>query len=109
MWKLSEALDLVAELTVPLKEAGYGVGVCGSVLVKGYSTHDLDLVVFPLNTSKLSVPGTSREDALRRVGMALRHGQAVVQARWRKLGSTDEKHVEVWSYQGKRVDVFFLR
>jgi hypothetical protein len=28
---------------------------------------------------------------------------------WRKLGSYDCKHVEIWEFQNKRVDILFLK
>lgn len=104
---MSEATELVSALAGPLAEAGYGLGMCGSVLKNGHSNHDLDLVVFPLRTDRgiLSVA----KSALRKNGVDPLYDRSVVTSRWRKLGSGDEKHVEVWEYKGKRVDIFFLK
>lgn len=98
----------LAALCPELRTVGYDVALGGSVLTRGASAHDLDLVVFPLRTS------TQNRSALlvtlERFGMHRQHSVEVVHARWRALGSRDEKHVEVWvDWAGRRIDLFFLR
>ncbi len=107
MWDLSDALRLVSLLNGPLAAAGFGVGMAGSVLTAGGSDHDLDLIVFPLRTSENNT--NDARSLLWNMGMNLLFNRGVVTARWRKLGSDDEKHVEVWEHEGKRVDIFFLK
>ena len=105
-WTRDEALTLVAALWPSLKAVGYYVGLTGSVLVKGTSRNDLDLIVYPASTTsqdKNRVVG-----ALMDAGLTRLTGRDGVHRRWRRLGSSDEKHVEVWELDGKKVDVFFL-
>jgi len=51
-WHLLEAIDLLHKVEAIAKNAGLHVGLAGSVLHKGQSVDDLDLVVFPLQTKK---------------------------------------------------------
>lgn len=108
MWDLTDALRLVSLLNEPLRLTGFGVGMAGSVLTAGGSNHDLDLIVFPLRTTRNNVEDV-RSMFRMCAGMRLLFDRGVVTARWRKLGSDDEKHVEVWEHEGKRVDIFFLK
>lgn len=106
-WAQSDALRFCKELTDHLKPCGYAVALTGSVLTKGESTKDLDIVVFPLSTAKQDPEGLQSE--LRRFGMHCALGAKDVRLFWRKAGSKDRKHVEVWQYNYKRVDIFFLK
>jgi len=106
-WSLPEALQLVRELVEPLRSVGYALGLTGSVLTKGESTHDLDLVLYPLSSAKEDP--TALRAALEAHGLKLHVPKERVQKTWRRLGSQDEKHVEVWLYQDRRVDLFFLK
>lgn len=51
-WNLTEALEVLRKVELIAADFGLHVGLCGSVLHKGRSTDDLDLVVFPLKTEK---------------------------------------------------------
>jgi len=51
-WERYEALKLLSDIEPIAAEFGLHVGMCGSVLHKGGSNDDLDLVVFPLKTEK---------------------------------------------------------
>lgn len=51
-WNFFEARDFVKTAEMLATASGLHLGVCGSVLHKGYSPDDLDLVVFPLQTRK---------------------------------------------------------
>jgi hypothetical protein len=42
------------------------------------------------------------------LGMTLAYDREFVTERWRSAGSNDNKHVEVWMYENKRVDLFFV-
>lgn len=87
--------------------AGYFIGIAGSVFTKGKSTKDLDLILSPLTTA------IDTRDNARLVLVA--HGwkpyvsRETVTKMWRRRGSLDEKHVEVWLHDARRIDVFFLR
>lgn len=52
MWTQQEALELIRTLDPIAAKCGYHIGLCGSVLHHGASDDDLDLVLFPLKTSK---------------------------------------------------------
>jgi len=51
-WNFIEAHDFLRQVERIANECGLHVGMCGSVLHRGASTDDLDLVVFPLKTKK---------------------------------------------------------
>jgi hypothetical protein len=106
-WVLEDALEFVRKLDPVVRTAGYSVGLAGSVLTKGESPKDLDLLLFPLSTEKVDVEDLVK--TLREFGMRLIIDREHVKARWEKLGSEDEKWVEVWRYEGKRVDLFFVK
>ncbi len=107
-WKLEEAVELCARLSVALSTAGYAVGLTGSVLIHGKSRKDLDLIIYPLTTQTQRTRWTLHE-TLVRFGMDIRVPKEQVHEAWRNSGSKDTKHVEVWDYCGRRVDLFFLR
>lgn len=106
-WTLDEGLELIRKLVDPLKNVGYSIGVTGSVLIRGSSNDDIDLLVYPLSTSiqneELAV------QTLIDFGFILKYDVEQVHTAWRKMGSTDEKHVRLFRYDGRRVDVFFVR
>jgi hypothetical protein len=82
------------------------VALAGSVLTKGSSRSDLDIIIYP--HVKREHDYETLAAALRQQNMTQLHDRNVVTAAWRRKGSFDDKHVEVWEFQGKRVDVFFL-
>ncbi len=106
-WPLEEGLTLVQELSGPLLEKGWAIGLTGSVLLKCHSDKDLDIMVYPMSTT-----GThTAEDVhvvLIKAGLKLVRTSEEVQAYWREKGSLDEKHVEAWGFRGRRVDVFYF-
>lgn len=104
-WDLEDALKFVRMLKEELEAVGCGVGLTGSVLFRGHSYSDLDVLLYPLQGT-LDAGAVTAE--LSRVGCVLRADRARVTAIWRRKGSTDTKHVETWSYYSKRVDFFFL-
>lgn len=107
-WTLAETATFVQALAPTLAASGFGVGVTGSVLTKGQSQHDLDIIVYPLQ-STASTDIAKAKLALVEAGMACHLGADVLKRVWRKKGSLDEKEVEVWRFGKKRVDVFFLK
>lgn len=106
LWSLEQAVELCRLLSAHLKPVGYAVGLTGSVLTAGQSKKDLDLIVFPLDTS--AADGRRLNECLLEFGFRLLYTTDVVRARWARLGSQDAKVVSVWQYEGKRVDLFFL-
>lgn len=117
-WTLEQAIDHVSIMRDLLRAVGFEVGMCGSVLFEGKSENDLDVIVFPtrrrLEGFTVRVDQTPAYEAivqkLAKIGMMRTYTRDAVQARWRKLGSDDTKHVEVWHCpDGRRVDLFFLQ
>lgn len=107
-WTLSEATALLSGIAPGLLTRGFAVGLTGSVLTKGQSEHDLDIVLYPLQFTAETNWEAARE-ALTNAGFVCHLPVDVVQSAWRRKGSLDEKRVEVWLFNKRRVDVFFLR
>lgn len=104
MWTLGEALALVRSIEPVVAVVGWHVALGGGVLLRGESTHDLDLIFIPHSTAKMVI------DNLRMafVGLSWRrmHTAAMMLSSWQRKGSTDRKFVEVWcTPEGRRVDV----
>lgn len=109
-WTLDEAVRLMRRMWPGLQEAGWHIGLTGSVVYRGSSKKDLDLVAYPRDSS----PGGSKIHALqcylRDRGWQRRSGPEATREIWREKGSKDEKHVEVWqTLDGRRVDVMVMR
>ena len=107
VWTLGLALALIRELTPALKHAGFSLGLCGSVLVDGASKSDLDIIVFPMNASTYNVRDARR--VLEEYGLKPLLPRHEVAATWARKGSDDTKHVETWSWERRRIDLFFMR
>lgn len=107
VWTLDDALTACRRLEEVLAPAGYHVALGGGVLLRGHSHKDLDVLVYPRNVQAL--------EQERAVGLLLGAGfrrwmtAEQVQAMWRKVGSTDNKTVEVWRFEGKRIDLFWVK
>jgi hypothetical protein len=87
--------------------AGFHTGMLGSVLLRGQSRKDLDLVLYPHHSEALD--RTRLDEALVSFGLKRLADRAKVTRIWRDFGSSDNKHVEVWQWGKKRVDFFFLK
>ncbi len=104
MWTLDEALMTVREQIEPaLAGHGWHCAIAGGVMLHGSSKHDLDLVVFPHNSSS-SVVENMRE-ALRAVGMIQTQEISDMHHKWSTRGITDRKLVEIWLNAGRRIDI----
>lgn len=106
VWTLEGALPLLREVEAVVELLGYHVGLAGSVLTKGFSRNDMDMILYPASTARQ--PKEAVAAALKGLGMRQTHSVHVVWKAWKKMGSDDTKHVEKWEYRGKAVDVFFL-
>lgn len=107
MWKIAEALQLVNDLQRDVNKVHWNVVLGGSVLYKGKSDKDLDLVFFPFDTSLAKV--SRLQDKLEEQGWTRTHNVEQMWAHWRHKGSNDRKHVEIYRTEdGKRIDVFIL-
>ena len=105
-WTLVDALDFLRGLQARVEPIGYHVGLLGSVLLKGESLNDLDILIYPASTEKKSHGRLF--DVFIGYNMTLVIDVQDVQAKWRRDGSQDTKQVSVWSWGGRSVDVFFL-
>jgi len=107
-WALEEAVVLLQRLRPLLELRGFSVGLTGSVLSRGISSHDVDIIVYPLQSTPRTDMAVAKE-VLRDAGLRCVLTAEFVQSSWRKRGSCDEKHVEVWRDGNRRIDVFFLK
>lgn len=108
-WTLEEACALLRHIEGNAKRFSCHVGLLGSVLHRGHSEHDLDIVIYPKNSTMHAFEHRAAE-ALRASGLKPVFNRDFVQKQWERAGSSDEKHVEVWETpDGRRVDVFFMR
>lgn len=111
-WTRALAFDLVAKLGPALKDVGFACALTGSLLTKEESAHNLDLVIYPRDSSAFAdSPScwTAAHLVLNACGLELRFDRDFVLEQWRKKGSTDAKYVDVWFVDGRRVDIFWLR
>jgi hypothetical protein len=106
IWTLADALPLLREVQTVVQPFGYHVGLAGSVLTKGFSYNDMDMILYPASTARQ--PKGDVTATLVDLGMRQIHTFEKVRTAWKRMGSNDTKHVEKWDYQGKPVDVFFL-
>ena len=106
-WTIEQGLLFVRCLQSRIAPLGYGVALAGSVLMKGDSKTDLDVVVFPYNTDCQSHRHLSA--ALKDHGLTRRFSQQSVQRYRRQHGQQDPKHLEIWMHGKQRVDLFFLK
>lgn len=98
-----------------MQQNGYEIGLTGSVLYKGASIKDLDLIVYPHKTTVYEDFDRAAQ-ALFLAGLTCIHNAEEVKAarqvkakRWNTEYTPDSKHVEVWDWRGKRVDIFFMK
>jgi hypothetical protein len=112
-WRLDEeTLAFVRSIEVALRPVRWHVALGGSVLHKGESVKDLDLIVFPRKRG----PDRPAEFkigrlhwALTSVGMTQRRTREWMQRNWNRRGIFDEKWVEVWLCpHGRRIDLLVL-
>lgn len=105
-WTLEEAVAFAQHLQPYVVAVGYHVGILGSVVTKGASSKDLDVLLYPHSTAKQDL--VALYGALVEAGMKRVVNFANVMKVRKTVASYDTKHVEVWEHQGRRVDVFFL-
>lgn len=101
MWSLEEAISFANALHEFLYPLGFDVALTGSILLKGVSEKDIDIIVYPLK--KISSNYQEMLDNLPKFGLRF------VRLPNHNLGYQDDgKNVQVWEYDNKRVDLFFL-
>ena len=106
-WGLEKALEFLRALRPALERVGFSCALAGSVLQEGHSDNDLDVVVFPLDTTCCN--RSLADMVFKQFGMEQLWHRHEIAEFWHRKGSTDTKHVEVWSHNNRRVDVFFLQ
>jgi hypothetical protein len=107
-WALEEAVALIQVISPGLMSQGFAVGLTGSVLTKGSSQHDLDIIIYPMR-STIRTHWEEARLALMGAGFSCLIPADEVRRAWSRKGSDDQKNVEVWLFNKRRVDVFFLR
>ncbi len=95
-WELIEAIQLVRRINEATLSCDYAVGLTGSVLFKGYSNKDLDLILYPLHNVN-----TEYERAINVIMVKSSHFRLYVPQR-----DKDEKLVfMLMGIDGRRIDV----
>lgn len=109
MWTREDACVFLEKLCRLLEPVNWYAGVTGSVVERGSSTKDLDMIIYPFRTDR----PFAKEEAyavFRSLGFRCLMPASAIRQIWRKLGSGDEKHIEAWIDKSRRrVDFFFLR
>ena len=101
LWTLDQARQFCVELNDYLAPFGYGVGLTGGILLRGTSDKDIDVIVYPYK--RVSSDFDPMYNALPNFG--LKYNKLPNENR----GYADDgKRVEIWDFQGKRIDLFFL-
>lgn len=104
MWTAEKAHALIGKIGFALQDRGWYCALAGSVLFKGHSDHDLDLIFYPHNSTDYKL--NYLYQALEEVGLIRWKTKEEVHLEWRiKRKSSDEKHVEIWMKGARRVDV----
>lgn len=106
-WTLAEAVVFAQHLQPFVVGEGYHVGILGSVLTKGESQKDLDILLYPHTTAMVDLEALY--EAMEEAGMHRIVPFANVCRVRAQVDSFDTKHVEVWEHRMRRIDVFFLR
>lgn len=107
MWTLEQAIDAMRRLEAKLAPHGYHVGLIGSVLTKGKSDKDLDIVVYPHESGGegQKTPDEIWEIILRE----LKPDESIICSDNPEGGyGRDLKDVRCTWRKGRRTDFFFL-
>lgn len=100
-WSLAEALVFANSLREFLLPLGFDIALTGSVLTKSFSDKDIDIIVYPLK--KISANYAELLIKLPEFGLKF------IRFPNNNQGYQDDgKNVQVWEYNNKRVDLFFL-
>jgi len=105
VWCNTDSRDFIRSLEYEIAKIGFHVGLRGSVLMQGQSNHDLDLVIYPHDST--NVRTDELYAVLCRSGLERQKTVAQVHAGWRAKGSADEKPYEIWTFVDRVVDIFY--
>lgn len=108
IWTLEQGLEILRNLEKNLKPLKYTSTLGGGVLFKGFSTKDLDIFIAPYN--KTDVNHDSLIKILEGLGFIRKKTKEEVHKGFEYAGDSEKihKHVEIWDFNGKRVDFFFV-
>lgn len=111
-WTLEEGLQVTRYLERLFKPFGFHVALGGGVMLRGRSSKDLDVIVYPDKVTPhfdASLHWAIVADALDEEDwVQFRDAEQMIK-NWRSIGSDDEKHVEVWmDPKGRRVDLIVM-
>jgi NTP pyrophosphatase (non-canonical NTP hydrolase) len=110
MWDLAKAIICSRYIATFAEKRGWGIAIGGSVLQQGWSPKDMDLVCFPLRADIQADPHQLYL-ALNEAGLKRLMSAPSVRETWKKQGSNDTKHVEIWEtndVERKRIDIFVM-
>lgn len=108
MWTQQEAIELLKRLEPDLAKVGFHCALGGSVLYRGTSEKDLDVIIYPHTYKKQSPPNNSIAEVVLKLFFQAEKikacgGESSSQER-------DDKEVKWLTTEGnKRVDFFFLK
>lgn len=113
-WSLNDARRLIKKLEKSCAEIGWHVGLHGSVLMRGRSSKDLDLIFYPhtmIRRRQIRYPLEMLHEVLEEQGLELifTHQELLEYHKNNGENRTDEKWIEVWKLGERRVDVFVMR
>lgn len=109
MWTSQTSHITIKALDDKLRPIGWFVALTGGVLRHGASKHDLDLVLIPLDRTKIqNTSYLDVWDVLLDLGWEQTHSAWEMQLHWRSKGLTDSKFVESWKTPNdRRVDLIY--
>lgn len=111
IWTLDEAIKLIREIQPEMHNVKYAVSLGGSVLNEGESYKDLDLIINPFYPEEVGEEFIAARAKLETLGFTLvRNREEVANGHDEyAIVSNTNKWIEEWSFNGKRVDIFFLK
>lgn len=95
---LEDGIRICRELEQRLVPVGYHCGLTGSLLYKGRSTKDADIIIYPHQRAEQLSP----EEILGVLGVG-------VTVQPHREASCRDKQIAVCDYLGTRIDLFFLK
>lgn len=112
-WNMTAGLAFVRRLERELTgnaddDRDAHVALAGGVMKRGRSAHDLDVIVYPRN-SENGLSLLRLHKVMKQIGCISHATTDMIRADWKRRGITDRKHVEVWRYRGRRVDLIVVR
>lgn len=114
VWARDSALNFTRKLSEALLKVGFATGLTGSVLLSSdpekQTFDDLDVIIYPMKScgGLLSYEIALIDATLSQAGLVQMRDIDQQRAHWSGKSITDCKRVAVWSYEGLKVDVFYL-